>query len=280
MQRLGVRLIEQRNPDDAIVLGDAMQAAGIDGLITGRSRPVLFRTVTSVYDETFTRITSRDEQQMIMRARTRRPGFVVPAYEAIYNVAGFAAAPNDERWNAIWTMWVTPPRSTYRALVERRVGRAEPQILPRTIRFGEIRWTDRFLPFHLTDNIALAYRLYLNRVPPRRKKPIDAYLFDVERRDEDNPHTREYHFGGRDRPKATITLHSDGMGDATEADFNAWYRYVNEHIDERTGLDVTVEQARFGDGGRDVRPHSEHFDVLNDALSALWEEFCVGDNES
>ncbi len=77
--------------------------------------------------------------------------------------------------------------------------------------------------------------------------------------------------------KMKITLHSDGMGDATEADFDAWYRFVAARIDDRTGLDVTLEQARFGDGGQDV-PRWENDadgDTARDALAVLWEEFCA-----
>ena len=192
MQRLGVRLIEQRNPDDAIVLGDAMQAEGIDGLITGRSRPVMFRITTPVTTadretltrETLARIATRDEHRMIARAQMTSPTFVVQGYEVIYNVGRFAARPNEERWNAIWTGWMTPWRATYRALVE-------SQILPRSIRFGELQWRN---VLHLPADVALAYELHLDRVPPRRKKPIQAYLFSVARRDEDNPRTWEHHF--------------------------------------------------------------------------------------
>ena len=187
MQRLGVRLIEQRNPEDAIVLGDAMQEEGIDGLITGRSRPVMFRTAWSGNANALTlaRITSDNEWRTIGRTQVAIPTpFPVQAYETIYNVGRFAAAPNEERWNAIWTMWVTPRRTTYQALVGAR-------LLPRSIRWREIQWRDMI---RRPEDVALAYGLYLVRVPPKRKKPIDAYMFGIERRDGDNPRTREQHF--------------------------------------------------------------------------------------
>ena len=187
MQRLAVRLIEQRNPEDAIVLGDAMQQEGLDGLITGRSRPAMFRaslTSHAVAYEPYARITTRNEQHMITRTRIEEPTFFVQSYEVIYNVGHFAAKPDEERWDEIWTMWVTPRRPTYRALVDM-------QILPSSIHFRELQWRD-VVPWPADD--ALADRLYLVRVPPRRKKPIDAYLFSVFRRDEDNPRTREHHF--------------------------------------------------------------------------------------
>ena len=131
MQRLAVRLIEQRDPHDAM------------------------------------RIVSRDEQHAIARARMLPPTFFVQAYEVIYNVAGFAATPDEERWNAIWSMWVTPRRNTYRALVD-------SQILPHTIQFREIQWS-------AVLGATFVYRLYLERVPPRRPRTQEQH-FDEERR--------------------------------------------------------------------------------------------------
>ena len=191
MQRLGVRLIEQRNPEDAIVLGDAMQTEGIDGLITGRSRPVMFHAAVAASGSHFgpalgeiPRITTRDELHMIARTRIEQPAFFVQGYEAIYNVGHFAAKPDEEQWDKIWTMWITPRRATYRALVDAR-------LLPSTIRFHELQWRGIILP---PADVLLADALYLVRVPPRRKKPISAYVFSVVRHDEDNPRTRGSHF--------------------------------------------------------------------------------------
>ena len=81
-------------------------------------------------------------------------------------------------------MWITPRRATYRALVE-------AQFLPRTIRWNEMQWRD---VIRRPKDAALAYGLYLVRVPPKRKKPIDAYMFGIERHDSDNPRTHEQHF--------------------------------------------------------------------------------------
>ena len=187
MQRLGVRLIERRDPEDAIVLGDAMQQEGIDGLITGRSRPVMFRTMMTMSHlpgRTFASITSPTEREMVLRTGLYEPAFYVQGYEVIYNVGRFAAKPNEERWGRIWSMWVTTRRATYRALVD-------AQLLPSTIRFHELQWRD---VFHLPADVQLAYALYLLRVPPKRKKPIDAYLFSIARRDENNWNTRTQHF--------------------------------------------------------------------------------------
>ena len=188
MQRLGVRLIERRGPEDAIVLGDAMQQAGLEGLITGRSRPVMFRTTLNTHAadayQPYSRIATRDEQRVITRTRIAEPTFFVQGYEVIYNVGRFAAKPDEERWNRIWTMWVTPQRAIYRALID-------AQLLPRSIRWRELRWNGGA---HLPADVALAYRLFLERIPPKRKRPIDAYMFSIGRRDEDNPRTWEQHF--------------------------------------------------------------------------------------
>ena len=187
MQRLGVRLIEQRDPNDAIVLGDAMQQEGIDGLITGRSRPVMFRarlTQAGTPGRTFASITTPNERETILHTQVTSPTFVVQGFEIIYNVGGFAASPTSERWDAIWSMWTTPRRNTYRALVD-------SEILPRSIRWHELDWRNMH---YLREEVALAYTLFLIRVPPRRKKPIDAYVFSVVRSDVDNPRTGNQHF--------------------------------------------------------------------------------------
>ena len=188
MQRLGVRLIERRDPEDAIVLGDALQQAGLDGLITGRSRPVTFRTfhLPTLGDaQALARITSQSEWDILGRTQVAVPTrFLVQGYEVIYNVGRFAAKPDQDRWGKIWTMWVTPRRAIYRALVG-------AQLLPRSIRWRELRWID---VTHLPADIALAYNLYLERVPPKRKRPIGAYMIGVGRRDEDNLRTWNQRF--------------------------------------------------------------------------------------
>lgn len=53
-----------------------------------------------------------------------------------------------------------------------------------------------------------------------------------------------------------ITLSAANMGPyATEADFDAWAAYVDEHIGEATGLACDVEQAGFT--GRTAIPADE-----------------------
>lgn len=77
---------------------------------------------------------------------------------------------------------------------------------------------------------------------------------------------------------ASVTLTSANMGaDATAQDFAAWVRYVSEHIDARTGLDVTVDAARFDSGGSDrIVADDEDRDTLRRAISVeLWEAFCA-----
>jgi len=84
------------------------------------------------------------------------------------------------------------------------------------------------------------------------------------------------------RATLTITSYSfDPM--ATEADFDAWVSYVSSRIDERTGLDVTVESTRFErpevfeDVIRAARwaDQDDAEQTIGDALTSLWEEFCA-----
>ncbi len=76
----------------------------------------------------------------------------------------------------------------------------------------------------------------------------------------------------------TLTLTSANMGDVSEEDFDAWAEYVAARIDEKTGLDVSVEQARFGEAGEDRHDNmvvAYGADPIDEALRALWEDFCA-----
>ena len=77
---------------------------------------------------------------------------------------------------------------------------------------------------------------------------------------------------------ATLILGRDGMGsEADEADFEAWVDYVTKRIDERSGLDVTIEIR----GARDVQDDKISADSdedehsLNNAKQVLWGDFCA-----
>lgn len=189
MQLLAVRLIERRDPHDAIVLGDAMMELGLDGLLTGRSRPVVFRTASPRYyaernQNDLRRITVDHEWRDIARVRVELPRFVQQGFEAIYNVGGFASSPTETKWNEIWTQWITPRRGTYRTLVDSK-------LLPRSIRPHEIDWSQII---SANPNILLAYHLTLVRVPPKRKRPVQVRMFDILRLEENNPRTSEIFF--------------------------------------------------------------------------------------
>ncbi len=78
-----------------------------------------------------------------------------------------------------------------------------------------------------------------------------------------------------------VTLTAYNLGpDATEQDFDDWASYVAEHIDEATGLDVTVEQFGFtgrSSGGSTDRVSgatSAQTETIREALAALWERGC------
>lgn len=196
MRLLAVRVIERRDREAALVLGDAMMEHGIDGIVTGRSRPVRFRTrwphAAHVNDLRQGRvdgaIVTAAEAAAILRVRTEEPTFFQQAREVVYNIPQFASRPTEESWRRIWSMWVTPWRGTYRALVAAR-------ILPATMRFMEIRHTG-YVHRSFDEDTLLAYRLSLHRVPRRRKRVATPWpwLFDIERRVSDNPRTDGVHF--------------------------------------------------------------------------------------
>lgn len=79
----------------------------------------------------------------------------------------------------------------------------------------------------------------------------------------------------------TVVLSSANMGDVTEADFDAWQRYVAEEIEEALDLGdgcTTVEQFRFGAAGADhVSGVTEEQTIaIREWLShAGWDAFCA-----
>lgn len=77
----------------------------------------------------------------------------------------------------------------------------------------------------------------------------------------------------------TVTLTSYNMGDVTEADYDAWISYVSARIDERTGLDVTVDASPFGCGSSEdcISGYEDEDDrqIIQDTLYCLWDEFCA-----
>lgn len=191
-----------------MVLGDAMMERGIDRIPTGRSRPVPFYLVRGpdfaqrprrgtparipIDDVASGRVLTRGEYETLRfdrgplgdaRARPvadgRLPLVGVRGREVLYNVPRYAAQPNEEeRWGAIFTMWITTRREIYRALVAARA-------LPRSIRFHEL-----VMQPGLGEE--LSFRVFLERTPPRRQRPVRIYLFDVFR--DGSPATEEVHF--------------------------------------------------------------------------------------
>lgn len=77
----------------------------------------------------------------------------------------------------------------------------------------------------------------------------------------------------------TVTLTSYNMGDVTEADYGAWIEHVADRIDERTGLDVTVEASPFGRGPSEdlISGYEDEDDrqSIQDTLHSLWDDFCA-----
>lgn len=79
-----------------------------------------------------------------------------------------------------------------------------------------------------------------------------------------------------------ITLSSAAMGDVNEADFDAWARYVAEHVDEGAGIEVAeVDQMRFGEAGEDgiIGATTEEREAIRTWLSVDgWAAFCADDS--
>ncbi len=77
---------------------------------------------------------------------------------------------------------------------------------------------------------------------------------------------------------ATVKLSSANMGDVTEADFDAWAAWVNDHIDAVAGCPVSVEQFAFGDSGPDQvsgLDDAARETVLSWLRAEGWEAFCA-----
>lgn len=78
--------------------------------------------------------------------------------------------------------------------------------------------------------------------------------------------------------KATVRLTSYNMGDATEQDFDQFASYVAARIDAETGLDVEVDQFRFGESVwcDEIRAASDvDRETVKAALAQLWETWCA-----
>ena len=74
--------------------------------------------------------------------------------------------------------------------------------------------------------------------------------------------------------KPTVTLIAYNMGDTTEADFDGWCDYVDEHIDDACGFTVNVERAPFTSGpASDVITGAtdEQEETIREALREFWD---------
>ena len=84
--------------------------------------------------------------------------------------------------------------------------------------------------------------------------------------------------------EVTVTLRGDGMGEESdEADYDAWVAYVTEHL-EIDGVEVTVDAARFGEGGSTrvvAGGFTDRRDIeqdVRDQLAVLWDAFCADES--
>lgn len=77
---------------------------------------------------------------------------------------------------------------------------------------------------------------------------------------------------------ATIILGREGMGElSNEDEFEAWYEYVDDRIDELVGFVVLVEyRGKHDVQSTDVRADGDdEKQAVKDALVTLWDDFCA-----
>ena len=195
IQQLAQRVIHNGDQDAAIVLGDYQSEAGLKSIETGRVRPARFEIIrhgpsgAGGYADAPKIMTPAElgefERIRTIRGRSR---FSVPAREHLYNLNYYSARPSGERWRTVFSMWITPPRATYQALI--RAG-----ILPRSIRFSELRWHDITGSTHGGDEEVLAEQIYLRRVPRNRIKSMEVFLLTVRRMEPSGGPTDEIYPG-------------------------------------------------------------------------------------
>lgn len=82
--------------------------------------------------------------------------------------------------------------------------------------------------------------------------------------------------------KATLTLGRDGLGEATEADFDAWVDYVTDNIEASCGFPVEVlPRMKYEVQADEIAAHSSLEEAerirgtVQEAVSALWLEWCA-----
>ena len=91
---------------------------------------------------------------------------------------------------------------------------------------------------------------------------------------------------GQPTRRVAVTLTAYNMGDVNEDDFDAWARYVEEHLGEKlVGVAVRdVSQFVFGHGpdrdhvACDCPAGCECDGSVRDALRVLWDDFCADDS--
>ena len=185
------RVIHNGDQEAAIVLGDYQSEAGLKSIETGRVRPARFEIIArgpsgaGGYTDA-PKIMTKKELGEFEHVRTIR--FSVPAREHLYNLNYYSARPSGERWCTVYSMWITPPRETYQALI--RTG-----ILPRSIRFSELRWHDITGSTYGGDEEVLAEQIYLRRVPRNRIESMEVFLLTVRRMEPSGGPTDEIYPG-------------------------------------------------------------------------------------
>jgi len=75
---------------------------------------------------------------------------------------------------------------------------------------------------------------------------------------------------------ATLILGRDGMGGASEADFDTWVAFVCTNIDRACGFEVGVETRAARDVQTDaiLQADDAKVDIIREVKDALWDRWC------
>jgi len=73
-----------------------------------------------------------------------------------------------------------------------------------------------------------------------------------------------------------LELTSYNCGNITSGEYDDWVAHVILNWDRKCGLDVTIDQRRFGEPGDDVFDAKSPIDrlIMREALEGLWEDWC------
>jgi hypothetical protein len=80
-----------------------------------------------------------------------------------------------------------------------------------------------------------------------------------------------------------LVLGRDGFGETpSEQEFDSWVVFVATHIDERTGLDISVEErgAREPQSDSVLGCDADEREIVSAAKQDLWQQWCAAGGAS